>query len=165
MQGAYIITDELHTALTRKRRRKKPDTRAAVFCYGLLTLLAFAAAAVPFRSETITDAFRIFSGMAGLHGLGLTHNWSDFLAPNGNGVMLLMIILGLLIVYLLPNTEQIMDKVHPALEWEKWRVVDPAQLRFTFPFNSAGIALASFALFLGFAFISRGSTKFIYFKF
>ena len=53
MQGAFIITDEIHTALTRKRRRKKPDTRAAVFCYGLLTLLAFAAAAVPFRSETI----------------------------------------------------------------------------------------------------------------
>ena len=103
--------------------------------------------------------------MAGLHGLGLTHNWSAFLAPNGNGVMLLMMILGLLIVYLLPNTEQIMDRVHPALEWEKWRVVDPARLRFTFPFTPTGIALASLALFLGFAFISRGSTKFIYFKF
>jgi len=165
MQGAFIITDELHTALTRKRRRKKPDTTAAVFCYGLLTLLAFASAAVPFRSETIKDTFRIFGGMAGLHGLGLTHNWSDFWAPNGNGVLLLMIIVGLLIVYLLPNTEQIMGKVHPALEWEKWRVVDPARLRFTFPFTPAGIALASLALFLGFAFISRGNTNFIYFKF
>ena len=85
MQGAYIIIDELHTAFTRKRRRKKPDTSAAVFCYGLLTLLAFAAAAVPFRSETIQDAFRIFGGMAGLHGLGLR---SDFWAPGGNGVLL-----------------------------------------------------------------------------
>jgi alginate O-acetyltransferase complex protein AlgI len=165
MQGGFIITDELHTALTRKRRRKKPDGPAAVTCYGLLTLLAFASAAVPFRSETIQDAFRIFSGMAGLHGLGLTHNWSDFWAPNGNGVMLLIIALGLLIVYLLPNTEQIMGKVHPALEWEKWRNVDAARLRFIFPFTSAGIALAGLALFLGFAFISRGSTKFIYFKF
>lgn len=165
MQGAFIITDELHTALTRKKRRKKPDTPAAVFCYGLLTLLAFASAAVPFRSETIEDAFRIFGGMAGLHGLGLTLNWSAFWAPNGNGMLLLMIILGLLIVYLLPNTEQIMDKVHPALEWEKWRIVDPARLRFTFPFTPAGIALASLALFLGFAFISRGITNFIYFKF
>jgi D-alanyl-lipoteichoic acid acyltransferase DltB (MBOAT superfamily) len=165
MQGAYIVTDELHTALTRKRRRRKPDSRAAVVCYGLLTLLAFAAAAVPFRSESVSDALRIFSGMAGLHGLGLAHNWCDFWAPNGNGAMLLMIIAGLLIVYLFPNTEQILDRVHPALEWDKWRVVDPARLRFTFPFNSAGIALASFALFLGFAFISRGSTKFIYFKF
>jgi hypothetical protein len=79
--------------------------------------------------------------------------------------MLLMIILGLLIVYLLPNTEQIMDKVQPALEWEKWRIVDPALLRFSFAFTPAGIALASLVLFLGFAFISRGSTNFIYFKF
>src|SRR5271156_2852236 len=115
MQGGFIITDELHTALTRKRRRKKPDGPAAVTCYSLLTLLAFASAAVPFRSETIKDTFRIFGGMAGLHGLGLTHNWSDFWALNGNGVMLFIIALGLLIVYLLPNTEQIMGKVHPAL--------------------------------------------------
>jgi alginate O-acetyltransferase complex protein AlgI len=165
MQGAYIITDELHTALTRKRRRKKPDTPAALFCYGLLTLVAFAAAAVPFRAETIGDALGIFGGMTGLHGLGLAHNWSDFWAPGGDGVLLLMIILGLLIVYLLPNTEQIMDKVHPALEWEKWRGVDPARLRWTFRFTPAGIALVSFMLFVGFAFISRGSTKFIYFNF
>jgi alginate O-acetyltransferase complex protein AlgI len=165
MQGGFIITDEIHTALTRKRRRKKPDTRAAVFGYGLLTLLAFASAAVPFRSETIKDAFRIFAGMAGLHGLGLAHDWAAFLAPNGNGVLLLMMVLGLLIVYLLPNTEQIMDRVHPALEWEKWRIVDPARLRFTFRFTPTGIAVASLVLFLGFAFISRGSTKFIYFKF
>lgn len=165
MQGAYIIVDEVHTALTRKRRRKKPDTRFAVFCYGLLTLLAFAAAAVPFRSETLTDAFRIFGGMAGLRGPGLAHNWPAFWSPTGNGMMLLMIILGLLIVYLLPNTEQIMDKVQPALEWEKWRIVDPALLRFSFAFTPAGIALASLVLFLGFAFISRGSTNFIYFKF
>jgi len=165
MQGAFIITDELHTALTRKRRRKKPDSRSAVIGYGLLTLVAFACAAVPFRSETIEDAFAIFSGMAGLHGLGLTHNWSEFWAPNGNGMMLLMMILGLLIVYLLPNTEQIMDRVHPALEWEKWREVDRARISFTFPFNTSGMALAGLALFLGFAFISRGSTNFIYFKF
>jgi alginate O-acetyltransferase complex protein AlgI len=165
MQGVFIITDELHSALTRKRRRKRPDSPAAVFSYGLLTLLAFASAAVPFRSETIKDAFRIFGGMGGVHGLGLTHNWSAFWAPNGNGMLLVMMILGLLIVYFLPNTEQIMDKVHPALEWEKWRAIDPARFRFTFPFTPAGIALVSLALFFGFAFISRGNTNFIYFKF
>lgn len=165
MQGAFIITDETHSALVRKRRRKKPDSRAAVFCYGLLTLLAFASAAVPFRSENIADAFRIFGGMVGLHGLGLANNWTAFWAPSGNGILLLMIMLGLLIVYLLPNTEQVMDRVHPALEWEKWRTVDPARLRFTFRFNAVAIAIASLAFFLGFAFISRGSTNFIYFKF
>jgi alginate O-acetyltransferase complex protein AlgI len=80
-------------------------------------------------------------------------------------MMLPMVILGLLIVYLLPNTEQIMDTVYPALEWGKWRIVDPARIRVQFRFNVAWIAVASLALFLGFAFISRGTTKFIYFNF
>ncbi len=165
MQGAYIVTNEIYNALTRKKRRKKNDSRGAIFCYSLITLLAFVVADVPFRSETVVDAVRIFRGMAGLHGLGLTQNWSAFFAPNGNGMMVPMVILGLLIVYLLPNTGQIMDKVHPALEWKKWRMVDPARLSFNFPFNPTGIAFASLAFFLGFAFISRGSAKFIYFKF
>jgi alginate O-acetyltransferase complex protein AlgI len=165
MHGTFMVTNEVYSMLTRKKRRNKKDTRGAIFCYGLLTLLAFVMAEVPFRSETVDDAVRIFGGMAGLHGLGVTPNWSAFWAPGGNGMMLLMIILGLLIVYLLPNTEQIMDKVQPALEWEKWRVVDPALLGFSFPFTPAGIALACLVLFLGFAFISRGTTNFIYFKF
>jgi alginate O-acetyltransferase complex protein AlgI len=165
MHGTFMVTNELYSVLTRKKRHRKKDTRGAIFCYSMLTLLAFVTAEVPFRSETVGDAFRIFTGMAGLHGLGLTQNWHGFFAPNGNGMMLLMVILGLLIVYLLPNTEQIMDKVHPALEWEKWRIVDPARLHFTFRFTTIGIALASLALFLGFAFISRGSANFIYFKF
>jgi alginate O-acetyltransferase complex protein AlgI len=165
MHGTFMVTNEIYSVLTRKKRRKKKDGRGAIFCYGLLTLLAFVTAEVPFRSETVGDAVRIFGGMAGLHGLGVTQNWSAFFAPNGNGVMLLMVILGLLIVYLLPNTEQIMDKVHPALEWDKWRIVDPARIRMQCRFNVAWIAVASLALFFGFAFISRGTTKFIYFKF
>jgi len=165
MHGIFMISNELYNALTRKKRRTKRDTRPAIFCYGLLTLLAFVSAEVPFRSETVGDAFRIFGGMAGLHGFGMTRNWSGFFSPAGNGMMLPFIVLGLFIVYLLPNTEQIMDKVHPALEWEKWRVVDPARLRITFRFTPVGVMMVSLALFLGFAFISRGTTKFIYFKF
>ena len=61
--------------------------------------------------------------------------------------------------------EKIMDRVHPALEWEKWRIVDPARVGAQFRFTFAWITLASLALFFGFAFISRGTTKFIYFNF
>ena len=165
MHGTFMVTNEIYSVSTRKKRHKKKDRLSAIFCYGLLTLLAFVTADVPFRSETVSDAVRIFGGMAGLHGLGLTQNTFAFFAPNGNGMMLLMLFLGFLIVYLLPNTEQIMDKVHPALEWEKWRSVDPAPICLAFRFIPTGIALASLSLFLGFAFISRGSTNFIYFKF
>jgi alginate O-acetyltransferase complex protein AlgI len=165
MQGAFIIIDELHTALTRKKRRKKPDTRLAILFYGFLTFIAFASAAVPFRSQTVGDACRIWAGMIGMHGLGIAQDWGAFFSPTGNGMMLLLILAGLLVVYLWPNTEQIMDKVTPALEWEKWRNVDPARLRFSFRFTPLGVVFASLALFLGFAFISRGTVNFIYFKF
>lgn len=165
MHGTFMCINELYNALTRKKRRKQKDSRAALFSYGLLTLLAFVTAEVPFRSDNMHDAVRIFSGMVGLHGLGLTHDWGSFFSPTGNGMMLPIIALGLLIVYFLPNTEQIMDSVHPALEWEKWRIVDPARIPIKFRFTPAWIAFASLALFLGFAFISRGTTKFIYFNF
>lgn len=165
MHGTFMCINELYSVLTRKKRRKKQDSRAATFTYGLLTLLAFVTAEVPFRSENMSDACRIFGGMTGLHGLGLTHDWRQFFSPTGNGMMLPMTLLGLLIVYFLPNTEQIMDSVHPALEWDKWRIVDPARIRIQFRFTTAWIAFASLAFFLGFAFISRGTTKFIYFNF
>ena len=165
MHGVFMCINELYNALTRKKRRKKPDSRVAIFSYGLLTLLAFVTAEVPFRADNMSDAVRTFGGMVGLHGLGLTRDWSQFFSPAGNGMMLPIIVLGLLIVYFLPNTEQIMDKVHPALEWEKWRIIDPSRIRFEFRFSLAWIGVASLALFFGFAFISRGTSTFIYFNF
>ena len=165
MHGAFMCINELYNAVTRKKRRHKKDSATAIFCYGLLTLLAFVTAEVPFRSENMTDASRIFAGMAGLRGLGLTHNGNQLFSVAGNGMLLPMIAIGLLIVYFLPNTEQIMDAVHPALEWEKWRRVDPARLYFRFRFTPAWVAAVSLALFFGFALISRGTTKFIYFNF
>jgi hypothetical protein len=131
----------------------------------MLTLIAFVSAEVPFRSDNVSDAFRIFGGMFGLHGLGLPGNWAEYFSRTGNGMMLPIILIGLAIVYFLPNTEQIMDKMHPALDWEKWRIVDPARIRAGFRLTPAWIAMVSLALFLGFAFISRGTTKFIYFNF
>jgi alginate O-acetyltransferase complex protein AlgI len=165
MHGTFMCTNELYNVLTRKKRRKKKDSRIAIFSYGLLTLLAFVSAEVPFRSDNLSDAGRIFGGMVGLRGLGLADDWMRFFSPTGNGIMLAMILLGLFIVYFLPNSEQIMDSVHPALEWGKWRTVDPARIPIRFNFTPAWVAYASFALFLGFAFISRGTAKFIYFNF
>jgi alginate O-acetyltransferase complex protein AlgI len=165
MHGTFMCINELYNALTRKKRKKKKDTRLALFCYGFLTLLAFVTAEVPFRSDNVSDAFRTFAGMVGLHGLGINHNWAAFFAPTGNGMMLPMIVIGLLIVYFLPNTEQFMTKIHPALEWNKWRVVDPARIPLEFRFTALWVSGVSVLLFLGFALISRGTTTFIYFNF
>jgi D-alanyl-lipoteichoic acid acyltransferase DltB (MBOAT superfamily) len=165
MHGTFMVINELYNALTRQKRRKKKDSRAALFCYGLLTLLAFVSAEVPFRADTVPDAFRIFGGMLGLHGLGINPDFAKLFSPSGNGMMLPMIVVGFLIVYLLPNTEQLLTRVRPALEWDKWKVVDPARIQFNFQFNIVWILVVSLVLFFGFALISRGTTTFIYFNF
>jgi D-alanyl-lipoteichoic acid acyltransferase DltB (MBOAT superfamily) len=165
MQGAFMCINEIYSVATRKKRRGKKDSRLTAGLYGILTLVAFVSAEVPFRSQTVADTFRIFSGMVGLHGLGLTPDWRTNLTLSSNALMVPLIVVGLLIVYLCPDTPQIMDRVQPALEWEKWRLVDPPLLGIRFRFTSVWIVAIGVALFLGFTFISRASTSFIYFQF
>ncbi len=165
MHGTFMCINEVYNAITKKRRRGKKDTRPALFVFGLLTLLAFVSAEVPFRADSMSAAWRIFAGMAGLYGLGISSDRSASLASGGNAMMIPIIAVGLCIVYLFPNTEQIMDRVRPALEWDKWRQVDPARFSFMFNFNYVWVGAVSVVLFFGFAFLSRGSTSFIYFKF
>jgi hypothetical protein len=165
MHGTFMVINEVYRALTRKGRRGKVDGTGRLAFFNVLTVLAFVTAEVPFRSGTVGDAMRLFRGMVGGSGLGMTQDWVKFFAASGNGMMIPMIVCGFLIVYLLPNTEQIMDGVYPALDWESWRKVSPAPVSFYFRFTPVYIALASLAFFLGFALISRGTTNFIYFKF
>jgi D-alanyl-lipoteichoic acid acyltransferase DltB (MBOAT superfamily) len=165
MHGAFMCINEVYNAITRKRRRGKQETRTTLFVYGLLTLLAFVSAEVPFRAESMGAAWQIFAGMVGLHGLGISSDWATSFSSGGNAMMIPIIVIGLSIVYLFPNTEQIMDMVRPALEWDKWRQVDPARFSFSFKFNIVWMGAVSVVLFFGFAFLSRGLTSFIYFKF
>jgi hypothetical protein len=165
MHGTFMCINEIYNAITRKSRRGKKDSRPALFVFGLLTLLAFVSAEVPFRADSMSAAWHIFAGMAGLNGLGLSTDWATSFSSGGNAMMLPIIAIGLCIVYLFPNTEQIMDRVRPALEWDKWRKVDPARFGFLFSFNYVWVGAVSAVLFFGFAFLSRGSTSFIYFKF
>jgi len=165
MHGTFMCINEVYNVLTKKKRRKKKDGRLALFVYGLLTLLAFVSAEVPFRSDSMSAAWRIFAGMAGLNGFGLSLDWATSLTPSSNVMMIPIIAIGLCIVYFFPNTEQIMDCVRPALEWDKWREIDPARFSFRFRFNLAWMCAVSVVLFFGFAFLSRGTSTFIYFKF
>jgi alginate O-acetyltransferase complex protein AlgI len=165
MHGAFMCINETYNVLTKKKRRGKKESRAALFVFGLLTLIAFVSAEVPFRSDSMSATWRIFGGMAGLQGLGVSPDWMNALSPSSNVMMIPIIALGLGIVYFFPNTEQIMDRVRPALEWDKWREVDPARFNFRFSFNLAWVGAVSAVLFFGFAFLSRGTSTFIYFKF
>jgi hypothetical protein len=155
------INEAFHYA-TRKARRKKPDTRFTITIFTCLTLIAFILAEVPFRSNDVPTAMRVFAGIAGLNGTGL----GGAISVSFDGaIMMGFIIAGGLICFLFPNTEQIMTRVTPALEWARWRNIDPAYIRLIFRFNGIWLTIVAFALFLGFVFITRGTQKFIYFNF
>ena len=69
------------------------------------------------------------------------------------------------IVFLAPNTQQIMGRFDPAFNWSEFRTVSPAPLNWTWRFSPAGLAFAGLTLFLGLMFIQRGQAVFLYFKF
>ena len=162
MHGTFQVINEIYNFRTRKARRRKPDGPRMLALYTFLTVLAFTLAEVPFRSPDVPTAMRIFAGMVGLNGTGFAT--APWLTLDG-GINIVIIIVLFLVIYLLPNTEQIMTRVKPALEWEKWGKVDPAAIALRFRFSPAWLAYAALALFFGMAFISRGTQKFIYFNF
>jgi D-alanyl-lipoteichoic acid acyltransferase DltB (MBOAT superfamily) len=162
MHGVYVATYEAWNHFTRKRRKKKPQGPVSIAFAHLLTVLCFIAAVVPFRAAGVNVTGMFFSGMIGLHGLGT--NWA-VLVPLGAAGMLAMLAVGWLIVALLPNTQQFMTIIEPALEWKKWSVVGlpPIRLRWA-PTIGWSVVIGLF-LFFGIAFITRGTTEFIYFNF
>lgn len=146
----------------------------------LLTFLAVVVAWVFFRAENITAALLLLEGMAGQHGVVLPLKWQSGLSKIGEmlnlqgiefrntdtfnavkePVRILLICLG--IVWLLPNTQQIMERYQPALgmiepnesgqSWWQWR---PSRL-----FLGIGVLVAT----LGILSLNEIS-EFIYFQF
>jgi len=94
----------------------------------ILTFLAVAFAWVLFRAETMEGAFAIFRGMFGLNGI-LLDQWMEPYFPSlpsifyfgnhafgsfGNGMVKLLILL--IIVFALPNTQQFMQRYLPSVD-------------------------------------------------
>jgi hypothetical protein len=166
MQGGYMVINELWAAWrkdARKARRAakreapawhKPVAQAA-------TLLAFVVAIIPFGSPDLVSIGRLWGAMLGLGPtLVISGEW-----PFGLAAALLTVVVGYAIVFATPNTQQIMARFEPVLEWARWRKVDaptrPIEWRMTIGWTIA----AAYVFFLGVAFIMRGTTKFIYFNF
>ena len=166
MQGLYMATNELFALLrkdVRKARRKAklPEPRWRKPLAQAATLLAFVVAIIPFGSPALKPAGRMFLGMAGSGGwLNLPEAW-----PLGLAGAIACVIALYLAVYLAPNTQQIMGRFEPVLEWAKWRKTDPAGEAIEWRMSRGWTLAAALVLFLGVAFIMRGSAKFIYFNF
>ncbi|HWE99402.1 MAG TPA: MBOAT family O-acyltransferase [Caulobacteraceae bacterium] len=166
--AVYVLTAQAwreHLARRRRklRRAKKPISTpgtARIAAGHALTLLAVLLANVMFRARTLGDALHIWRAMVGaVAGVG-----APVAAAMHLGTALLLVASGLLI-FLAPNTQQILGRFDPAYNWSEWRSANPAPLPWTWKPNAAGLAFAGLVLFLGVVFIQRGQAVFIYFNF
>jgi D-alanyl-lipoteichoic acid acyltransferase DltB (MBOAT superfamily) len=150
LHGVYITVNHAMRVFRRTQRRE-PDGLWAGIWKVLLTYCAVLVGFVFFRAASVEDALRMLGGMIGLHGLG----W-------GPPPMMHLALLGALyvIVWSLPNTQQIMIEGEPALgriqpgtlPWFRWRES---------PWWSVAIGCAATASIMAMG----GSTEFIYFQF
>ena len=126
----------------------------AVILRCLATYLSVLVASVFFRAPSVGGALDVLGGMTGSHGLHGT-------AGSEPGLLHVVFLVSLYaIVWLFPNTQQIMRRYHPVLE-----DVDPPYLfGLTWRLNrrsslAIGLAAAAGILMLG------GTTEFLYFQF
>ncbi|MBN8839053.1 MAG: MBOAT family protein [Sphingomonadales bacterium] len=167
MHAIYICVNEIWRERRKNRRRalrKQGKTlgdpgAAERAGYHLITLLAIIYGNVMFRAHSVDDALSVWSGMTGLGTLDFT---LPALATWG---LAATIVVGIAIVALMPNTQQIMRRFDPAYNWKDWAGVAPATVSWTWRPNAAGLFFAAVTLFLGVIFIQRGQAVFLYFNF
>ncbi|MEL6237257.1 MAG: MBOAT family O-acyltransferase [Pseudomonadota bacterium] len=167
MQGLYMSFNEIWATYRKKPRkaRKKAGLSAPIW-HGPVaragTLLAFVFAIIPFGSRGFADMSALMTASLGASGwMVMQDGW-----PLGPDAALLCVFTAYAIVYILPNSHEIMDRFEPTLGWSEdfsKRAPSPVQLRWDIA-PIWGIA-TGLALFAGIAFIMRGSAEFIYFNF
>ena len=166
IHGIYLTINELWRSLRRKaRKRSGPPAGAGLLFYHLLTLVCVVFANVLFRAKDVSSAIAIWSGMLRWHEFPevskvLPLNLSEVLTKP----LLFVVCVGM-IVFLFPNTQQIMARYSPVLDWAKWKNIARPIIEFEFRLTPAWAIFTGLVLFFGIAFISRGQTEFIYFNF
>jgi D-alanyl-lipoteichoic acid acyltransferase DltB (MBOAT superfamily) len=167
MHAAYITVNEVARELAKQHRRRmrragktvsEPGPASTLFNH-VITLVAVMFANVVFNAHTVPDALTLWSGMAGLNGL------QPGPIPAFGWPLLAIIAISALVVFLAPNTQQIMGRFDPAYNWPEWATVGRAPLPWTWKPNTAGLLFAGAVLFLGVIFIERGRAVFLYFNF
>ena len=164
--GVYLAVNEAWRVYQAGRRRKlkraglrlRSPKLGDKVAYHLLTLVAVVYANVMFRAATPDDAARIWLSMTGFESGQLSQERFDA------GLFAMLLIAGGL-VFLMPNSQQIMGRFDPALNWREWRDVAQPPLRWSWSPSPIGLAFAGVTLFLGVAFIERGQSTFLYFNF
>ncbi|BBJ00618.1 alginate O-acetylation protein [Ferrigenium kumadai] len=177
LHGVYLVINHAWRAFKHRLGLGNGGTPGRLLSIAL-TFLAVVVAWVFFRAESFTSAISMLSGMLGQNGLSLSESawrhlnethpqWLENVAMNGLTPLskvnpdraLILIILGLMIVWWLPNVQQMLRHYRPALEEAE---IAGSRLRWRF---NAGFAWASGLIFvLSLSFMSR-VRDFLYFQF
>jgi alginate O-acetyltransferase complex protein AlgI len=131
LHGCYLVINH-GWQLLHKRFRHKPPSKLIHALSVLITFLAVVVAWVVFRADNIKTAGAILKAMAGMNGFALPDVWlplwgafGQWLTQQGvhfsnsnaliKGVAINWILISLLIVWIAPNTQQMMVNFKPAL--------------------------------------------------
>lgn len=167
MHAIYICTNEAWDEWRKRRRRalrKLGKTLVEpgpvrVVAFHILTLIAVIYGNVMFRAASVGDALMVWQGMTALNGAGVELLGSFDIGLWGS------LTIAALIIFLAPNTQQIMAPYDPAYNWNEWKSVGVAPIHWTWKPNAAGLLFAGLTLFLAIMFIQRGKAVFLYFNF
>ena len=165
MHGCYVSTQEFWSELFKKNRKKnKAKKPTFVFRYFVLTFLAVVASNVMFRAISVPSALNIYGGMLNLASMidGLRHG---FEALDQTVPALAVIAVGFAIIFLAPNSQQIMRRYDPALDWQTWRKMPIPLPSIEWRPNLGYAIVTGLTLAFGLLFIVRGQSAFIYFNF
>ena len=167
IHGVYLSINEAWREYQSRRRRRlrragRPAPTSKAWMEVLsraVTLLAVIWSQVMFRSTTPGDALGVWRSMSGLGtgGMGPAEGLTS-------GLVVLLAISAVLI-FLMPNSQQIMGRFDPAWNWREWRDTGRPPISWTWKPNLAGILFVGAILFLGVCCIQRGAAIFLYFNF
>jgi D-alanyl-lipoteichoic acid acyltransferase DltB (MBOAT superfamily) len=117
LHGAYLTINHAWRTFRPARFNQVPASAlgrtAAVVVQVGLTYLAALVAQVFFRAASSGDAVDLLAGMAGLHGGPILGGWEDSFGSLSQTVGLVALLFA--IVWIMPNSQQIMEKYSPAL--------------------------------------------------
>jgi len=96
-----------------------------------------------FRARSITDAVAIWRGMIGFDRAPMRELVGAIVRPG----LAFVLAFSLFIVFLMPNTQQIMGRFDPAWNWKEWKDVARPKLPWAWKPSLAGLAFAGVTLF------------------
>lgn len=166
MQGIYMSVNELWAEYRRKARKARKKQGEAPYAWHrplatAATLTAFVLSIIPFGSPNVEAMTHMFSAMAGLGPAFVQPaDW-----PLGTAAAIIILALTYAAIFFVPNSQQIMARFEPVLEAKKWLKGDAGPLAVEWKMTAGWALLTGLVLFLGVAFIMRGTTQFIYLDF